>query len=440
MSGNGALTIAAGAMLVSNGGIATELGRNPGSTGVVTVTGQGSTWNNNRNLIVGLNGVGTLNVENAGSVFSASGYIGMGSATVTGAGSRWTISGDLTVTQAGPTLRVHNGGSVSSRNGLIGTLAGAVGSATVSGAGSIWAMTQKLSIGGDLPAGTNGGNGTLSIDAGGSVSVAQDATLFSLGQLRLQGGTFSTSAVNFQGAGGQFLWTSGTLHVGIYNGNLTNPSGGILAPGSSVGSTLVVGEYTQEPGATLDIELGGTLVNSEYDFVNVTGTAWLGGQLNLTLINGFVPTSAQTFTIFQAASLLNDFSNVADGQRLTTIDGTGSFLIHYGPTSIFNQNQIWLTDFQLARIPGDYNHNGVVDGADYVVWRKGLGTTYAQNDYNAWRTKFGQPSASGAAAGSPHNSYAVPESANLGLLLVEVLILFTCQRISRIRPSKLIAA
>ena len=27
---------------------------------------------------------------------------------------------------------------------------------------------------------------------------------------------------------------------------------------------------------------------------------------------------------------------------------------------------------QQLNIPGDYNHNGVVDAADYVVWRKAL--------------------------------------------------------------------
>ena len=32
-------------------------------------------------------------------------------------------------------------------------------------------------------------------------------------------------------------------------------------------------------------------------------------------------------------------------------------------------------------IAGDFNTDGTVDAADYVVWRNGLGTTYAQNDY-----------------------------------------------------------
>src|SRR5262249_6236854 len=63
---------------------------------------------------------------------------------------------------------------------------------------------------------------------------------------------------------------------------------------------------------------------------------------------------------------------------------------------------------------GDYNNDGIVDAADYTVWRKGLGTTYTQSDFNAWRTHFDQTSGSGP--GASLNS-AVPEPATLTLLM-----------------------
>jgi hypothetical protein len=63
---------------------------------------------------------------------------------------------------------------------------------------------------------------------------------------------------------------------------------------------------------------------------------------------------------------------------------------------------------------GDYNHDGVVDAADYVVWRKGLGTIYTQNHYNVWRTNFGQPGGSGSVVSA---NAAVPEPATLMLLM-----------------------
>ena len=69
-------------------------------------------------------------------------------------------------------------------------------------------------------------------------------------------------------------------------------------------------------------------------------------------------------------------------------------------------------------LPGDYNQNGVVDAADYVVWRKGLGITYTQEHYNIWRANFGRTPGSGAAIPSAATlSAAVPEPAAWAMML-----------------------
>ena len=60
-------------------------------------------------------------------------------------------------------------------------------------------------------------------------------------------------------------------------------------------------------------------------------------------------------------------------------------------------------------LPGDYNDDGVVDAADYVIWRKNDGT---QIGYDTWRANFGQTagSGSGSAAAAPSQTHtAVPE-------------------------------
>jgi hypothetical protein len=57
-------------------------------------------------------------------------------------------------------------------------------------------------------------------------------------------------------------------------------------------------------------------------------------------------------------------------------------------------------------LPGDFNQNGVVDLADYVMWRNGVGTTYTLGDYDVWRDHFGQTVGSGAMA-----NHTVPEPA-----------------------------
>jgi hypothetical protein len=47
-----------------------------------------------------------------------------------------------------------------------------------------------------------------------------------------------------------------------------------------------------------------------------------------------------------------------------------------------------LRPVEPPKIPGDFNASGIVDTADYVVWRNGLGTTYTQADYDTWRANF----------------------------------------------------
>jgi hypothetical protein len=76
-------------------------------------------------------------------------------------------------------------------------------------------------------------------------------------------------------------------------------------------------------------------------------------------------------------------------------------------------------------LPGDFNHNGTVDAADYVVWRKSLGTFYTQSDYSVWRAHFGQALGSGSGTATSANS-SVPEPRH-GLLLMAGILL-SCSR------------
>jgi hypothetical protein len=87
----------------------------------------------------------------------------------------------------------------------------------------------------------------------------------------------------------------------------------------------------------------------------------------------------------------------------------------------------------LSRVPGDYNLNGVVDAADYVVWRNTLGdigdglvadsdnnSVVDDEDYNTWRTLFGQAGLTSVAPGSGAGT-SIPEPPPV-TLLVAVLI------------------
>jgi hypothetical protein len=65
--------------------------------------------------------------------------------------------------------------------------------------------------------------------------------------------------------------------------------------------------------------------------------------------------------------------------------------------------------------PGDYNHDGMVNAADYVVWRKTDGTPAG---YDAWRSHFGQTAGNGSGATT---SAAVPEPASIVMLIIGTL-------------------
>jgi hypothetical protein len=82
----------------------------------------------------------------------------------------------------------------------------------------------------------------------------------------------------------------------------------------------------------------------------------------------------------------------------------------------------------IAILPGDFNHDGTVDAADYIVWRKGFATgTYMQTDYDLWRANFGATADGAAAAANSPITPAIPEpmSATLGLLALAFYSLFT---------------
>jgi hypothetical protein len=83
---------------------------------------------------------------------------------------------------------------------------------------------------------------------------------------------------------------------------------------------------------------------------------------------------------------------------------------------------VWRANFghtlSVVSLAGDYNGNGIVDAADYVVWREGLGTTFTQNDYNVWRANFGHTTpGAGSGSGAIANA-AVPEPATALMLML----------------------
>lgn len=90
---------------------------------------------------------------------------------------------------------------------------------------------------------------------------------------------------------------------------------------------------------------------------------------------------------------------------------------------VFYGTQQQLTSLLVHNVPGDYNHNGKVDGGDYIVWRNSIGSTVNlaadgnsnsiidSGDFTYWRARFGQTAGSGSGAGDV-SSGGVPEPAS----------------------------
>lgn len=122
-------------------------------------------------------------------------------------------------------------------------------------------------------------------------------------------------------------------------------------------------------------------------------------------------------------------------------------VINTSTFSIVNTIPVEVRPHGIAIQPGllgDYNFNGVVDAADYVVWRNTLGqvgpalAADGNNnqavdlaDYGIWRSHFGQTAGSGAALPSAEPlSAAVPEPSALLLAGLAALAFSHRRRIS----------
>jgi hypothetical protein len=97
------------------------------------------------------------------------------------------------------------------------------------------------------------------------------------------------------------------------------------------------------------IELGG-YEPDQFDQLWVFGSAALDGTLEVTMLNGFVPTNGSSFKILTASSLSGGFTNVQPGERLITSDNAGSFLVTVTGTSVVLEDFRVYTPYEQWRM------------------------------------------------------------------------------------------
>ena len=372
-NGAGAATITNAAPLAGgNGGrgmdyLGSDIGGGGGGAGGygAVVTGSG-TSSNTGSIAGGTGGAGGL-----------AGFGGGGGGGDGGFGAQFTASG-ATFVNSGSVVGGNGGAGGGSLVGPFGAGANGAGGVGVSGGGLTIVNSGTISggLGGDGVTRANaitftGGTNSLELQSGAIVT--GNVVAFSTADSLILGGSgsasFDASLIGTQytgfgvfqktGAGswtltgtnaGTMSWTvgSGTLSV---NGSMANSSftvgsgatlggsgtvggttinsGGIVAPGNSIGTLTVSGNYTQNAGSFYNVE---TNAAGASDRINVTGTATInGGTVSVVGASGTYARNT-TYTILNATSGVTG-----------TYAGVTSNFAFLRPSLTYDTNNVYLT-------------------------------------------------------------------------------------------------
>ena len=189
--------------------------------------------------------------------------------------------------------------------------------------------------------------------------------------------------------------------------DLTNPLGGLdpLLLGS--GEMLTIeGNLTLDVGATLALDIASSTI---VDLLAVTGNLAAAGTLEVKLdASAPAPSLGDVFDILDFGSASGEFDTFDLPGLTAGLAWRTSGLLTTGILEVIS-----------AGVIGDYNGDGIVDAADYTVWRDHFGGngslllnrdpantgSISESDYDAWKSHFGMSSGGGAGVGTT----AVPE-------------------------------
>ena len=358
-----------GQLLIENHGKVSSqngtLGSNSGAVGTATVTGTNSSWTMSNGLTVGSSGSGSLLIESGGSVSSSTATIGangFGEVLVTGLGSTWNngdlnigryntgeltiadggvveVSGALTIAQnAGSEGYLMIGGSLGGA-GFTSDAAGILDADMVTfGAGHGEILFLHTDNAYDFSVGLSG-DGYIG-HASGETILSGDSSGFT-GILDVVGGTLyannDLSGADTYVFGPGMATGAGRLGGSGSVGNLEVYTGGILAPGNSVG-TLNVGSVIFDAGSIYEVELsdGGFAAGTNNDLLDSSGTVTInGGTVHVTPENGGDDGSTYTPGIYTIVTAAGGVSG-AGFDTLTDDYAFLNFTLDYGTANQVN--------------------------------------------------------------------------------------------------------
>ena len=469
--GDGTLVISNGATVKAPGNNVVFIGISAGSSGYVTVKNAGSTLLVGEQIAVGINGYssGEALVLNGGQVLcGGSTYIGkydgsMGTVAVDGTGSAWDISsGDLFVGNEGEgVMEIRSGGVVLDRHGYIGAESGSSGSVIVEGVGASVTNEYHTHVG-------YHGTGRLSV-ANGAV-VVNGASGF-VGHYT---GSVGTVTVD----GSDSLWS---VARNIYVGDQGHGTLVIVNGGTVTSARCSIGTSSDATGVAVVDGVGSTWINREDFSIGGSFDAASDGAASLEVLNGGSVVINEDLRIWSAGMLTIDGGLVSVGNALSISSSNGDlggiYMKSGGQLALFGEADSSLADFldliledddnirYLSAecgdwspiiyatygedytleyvnsgdlegytvltvgtfvLPGDFNGDGLVNQADYTVWRNNLGAIdesaigYAGDgyagvnigDYQVWKSSFG----TGVAQNNPSTAVPEPGTSAFGML------------------------
>lgn len=339
-----------GAVTINNSGTVDETAFVGGFLNRPTINNlSGAVWN-----IHNTDGA-SVQLNNSGTVV-ADGSLGFDSTFLTNSGSI-TVDGVLSVAMSSGGVGISSGTFNAAEvhfgdTGYTFTTGATVNATLVQLGETELHITGNTTINSDLKV----LNSVVLVETGATLTLNGTLLDDTRGSVHLNGGTVTVSqALHFEDGR---LSGNGTVNANVSHNATISPGGTqtLASPDTytnSPGALVINGTLSILSGAKLVMEIGGLTQGTQYDHLTISGVLTLGGTLVLEMANGFEAqiSGSETYTLVASGEISGVFANIANGQRLLTDDGTVSFQVNYGADSIFNPDDLVLSDPKVVPEP-----------------------------------------------------------------------------------------
>jgi fibronectin-binding autotransporter adhesin len=359
---------------------------------------------------------------NAGNIGTA--RIGDGTGAVNLSGGQLEFNGSVITAGDPRTFTVTNPINVTATNSSIGYFSATATLGATNTIDFIFSSNTITTPGGDLAfknegsCTDNGGAGTCTFRptfSGSGFTVSIPVTISNHATVNTR-----ATQLNSTNATGTQTWSGPISGTGSLRRVTAGGTTVLSGANSFTGGAIVDGGTLSASLASTATFGGGDVTVNAGNAAIGTGVAdAIGNTKKLTLLGGGIA-GADTGYIDLAAGISERVGTLVLGSTTQTNGLT------YGSTSssALVQNNEYFSGAGIISmgVPGDYNGDQVVDGGDYVQWRKSPGTYGGTpGGYNLWRANYGATGpGSGAGAGRLIGGGSVPEPGTISLVIFAI--------------------